>query len=93
MKTREHVFNCNNCKHKYFEKNQLRKESLNIDGHHHTIGGVFVSVLASCAVDRGFEKRSGYSKALRRKSKDWSARNQNNVSGWNNISIRGLLLQ
>ena len=53
-----------------------------------------VSVLCSSAVDREFEPRSGQTKdykigiccfsakhaALRRKSKDWSARNQNNVS-------------
>ena len=69
------------------------------------IGGVMVSVLASSAVDRGFEPRSGQTKdykigmccfsakhaALRRKSKDWLARNQNNVSEWGDISIRGLL--
>jgi hypothetical protein len=55
-----------------------------------------VSVLASSAVDRGFEPRSGQSKdykignccfsakhaALRRKSKDWLTRNQDNVSEW-----------
>ena len=66
-----------------------------------------VSVLASSAVDSGFEPRSGQTKdykigicyfsaklaALRRKSKDWLARNQNNVSGWGNMSIRGLLFQ
>ena len=60
------------------------------------IGGVIISVLASSAVDRGFEPRSGQSKdykignccfsskhaALRRKSKDWLTRNQDNVSGW-----------
>jgi hypothetical protein len=54
------------------------------------------SMLASSAVDRGFEPRSGQTKdyeigiccfsakhaALRRKSKDWLARNQNNVSEW-----------
>jgi hypothetical protein len=28
--------------------------------------------------------------ALRRKSKDWLAHNQNNVSGWSNMSTRGL---
>ena len=53
-----------------------------------------VSVLASSVVDRGFEPRSGQTKdykigiccfsakhaALRRESKDWLARNQNNVS-------------
>ena len=56
-------------------------------------GGVMVSVLASSAVDRGFEPRSGQTKdykigiccfsakhaALKRKSDDWLARNQNNV--------------
>jgi hypothetical protein len=31
--------------------------------------------------------------ALRKKSKDWLARNQDNVSGWSNMSIRGLLPQ
>ena len=58
------------------------------------IGGVMVSVLASSVVDRGFEPRSGQTNdyaigiccfsakqaALGRKSKDWLARNQNNVS-------------
>ena len=66
-----------------------------------------VSVLASSAVDRGFEPRLGQTKhykisiscfstkhaALRRKSKDWLARNQNNVSEWSDMSTRGLLLQ
>jgi hypothetical protein len=31
--------------------------------------------------------------ALRRKIKDWLARNQNNVSEWGDMSIRGLLFQ
>ena len=31
--------------------------------------------------------------ALRSKSKDWLAQNQNNVSEWSNMSIRGLLIQ
>ena len=53
-----------------------------------------VSMLASSVVDHGFEPWSGQTKdykigiccifakhtALRRKRKDWSARNQNNVS-------------
>jgi hypothetical protein len=66
-----------------------------------------VSVFASSVVDRGFEPRTGQTKdytidiccfsakhaALRRKSKDWLARNQNNVSGWSDMSIRGLLFQ
>ena len=71
----------------------------------HRIGAVMVSVLASSAVDRGFEPQSGQTKdykidiccfsakhaALRRKSKDWLARNQNNVSEWSDISTRGLV--
>ena len=66
-----------------------------------------VSVLASSAVDLGFEPRSGQTKdyeigiccfsakhaALRKKSKDWSSRNQNNVSEWSDMSTRGLLFQ
>jgi hypothetical protein len=70
-------------------------------------GGVMVSVLASSAVDSGFESRSSQTKdykigicwfsakhaALRRKSKDWLARNQNNVSEWSDMSTRGLLFQ
>ena len=73
----------------------------------HRIDGVMVSVLASSAVDHGFEPRSGQTKnyeigiccfsakhaALRRKSKDWLDLNQNNVSEWNGISTRGLLFQ
>ena len=73
----------------------------------HRIGCVMVSVLASSVIDRGFEPRSGQTKdykigmccfspkhaALRRKSKDWLARNQNNVFEWSDISIRGLLFQ
>jgi hypothetical protein len=65
------------------------------------------SVLASNAVDRGFEPRSGQTKdydigiccfsakhaALRGKSKDWLARNQKNVSEWSYMSTRGLLFQ
>ena len=66
-----------------------------------------VSMLALIAVDRRFEPRSGQTKdykigircfsakhaALRRKSKDWLARNQNNVSKWSDMSTRGLLFQ
>jgi hypothetical protein len=71
------------------------------------IGGVVVSVLASSAVDRGFEPWSGQTKdykigscclsakhaALRRKSKDWLTRNQKTVSEWSDMSIRRLLIQ
>jgi hypothetical protein len=66
-----------------------------------------VGVLASSAVDCGFEPRSGQTKdyeigiccfsakhaAYRRKSKDWLARNQDNVSEWGNMSIRKLIFQ
>ena len=31
--------------------------------------------------------------ALRRKSKDWLARNQTNISEWSDMSTRGLLFQ
>jgi hypothetical protein len=62
-----------------------------------------VSVLASSTVDRWFESRSDQTKhykigicgfstkyvALRRKSKDWLVRNQNNE--WSDMSTRELL--
>jgi hypothetical protein len=66
-----------------------------------------VNVLASSAVDHGFKPKSGQTKdyaigicsfsakhaALRRKSKDWLARNHDNVSEWGDMSLRGLLFQ
>jgi hypothetical protein len=66
-----------------------------------------VSVLTSSAVDRGFEPQLGQPKdykidiccfstkhtALRRKRKDWLARNQDNVSEWSDMFIRGLWFQ
>jgi len=71
------------------------------------IGGAIASVLASSAVDSGIEPRSGQTKnnkiniccfrarhrTLSGKSKDWLARNQDNVSEWNSMYTRGLLLQ
>ena len=71
------------------------------------IDGIMINMLASSAVDCGFEPWSGQTKdnkigiccfstkhaALRRKSKDWLARNQNNVSKWSDMSIRELLFQ
>ena len=65
------------------------------------------SVLASNVVDCGFEPRSDKTKdykigvccfsykhaALRSKSKDWLAQNQDNVSEWSNMSVHGLLFQ
>jgi hypothetical protein len=70
------------------------------------IGGVLITVLALSAVDRGFEPRlnqntdykigfccfSAKHAALRRKSKDWLAQNQNNVFEWSNMSTPVLLL-
>jgi hypothetical protein len=61
-----------------------------------------VSVLASSVVDHGLEPRldkigiccfSAKHAALRRKSKDWLARNRDNVSEWGDTFIRGLLFQ
>jgi hypothetical protein len=66
-----------------------------------------VSVLVSSAVDRGLESRLSQTKdykigiccfstkhaALRRKNKDWLARNQANVPEWGNVFIRRLLFQ
>jgi hypothetical protein len=71
------------------------------------IGGVMVSMLASCAVNCGFEPQSGQTKdywigiccfsakhtAIRSMSKDWLARNQNNVSEWSDMSTHRLLSQ
>ena len=71
------------------------------------IGGVMVSVLASCVVDRGFEPWTDLTRiykiciccfsakyaTLRKKSKDWLARNRDNVTEWVDMSIRGLLIQ
>ena len=71
------------------------------------IGGVMVSMLTSSVVDRGFEPQSGQTKdyeigiccfsakhaTLSRKSKDWLAQNQNNVSEWSDMSTPGLLYQ
>ena len=64
------------------------------------IGGVMVSVPTSNEVDHKFEPQLAQTKdyaiciccfsakhaALRRKNKDWLARNQNNVSEWSDMS-------
>jgi hypothetical protein len=71
------------------------------------VGDVMVSVLVPSVVDCGFVPRSGQTKdyeigicrfsfkhvELRRKKKDWLARNQNNVSEWSNMSICALLFR
>jgi hypothetical protein len=70
------------------------------------IGVIMVSMIASSAVDRGFKPQTGQTKdyeisiccfstkyaALRRKSKDWLARNQNNVSEWSDNSVNLILM-
>ena len=72
-----------------------------------SIGSAMASVLTSSVVDHGFQPLSGQTKdyaigiccfsanyaALRRKSKNWLARNQDNVSEWGDMSIGGLLFQ
>jgi hypothetical protein len=71
------------------------------------MGGGMVSVLASSAVDLGFEPRSHQTKdyeisicccsakhtTLRRKSKDWLAwyHNQDNVSEWADMTSSSLV--
>jgi hypothetical protein len=62
------------------------------------IGGVMVNMLASSAVHRGFETRSGQTKDYKIgiccfSAKDWLVQNQNNVSEWSNMSTSGLLFQ
>jgi hypothetical protein len=66
-----------------------------------------VNVLASSMVDRGFDPRSYRTKvykigmcvysakhtSIRRKSKDWLTRKQDNVSEGDDLSIHGLLFQ
>ena len=70
-------------------------------------GGVLVRVIASNAVDHGFDPWSGPTKdyksgiccfsakhaTLRRKSKDRLAWNQDNLSEWGDMSLRGLWFQ
>ena len=71
----------------------------------HRIDGVIFGVLASSAVDRGFEPYSGQTKdyeigiccfsaknhALRSKGKDWLSLNQEIVSEWSNKSFFWLI--
>jgi hypothetical protein len=63
-----------------------------------------VSLLVLSSEDHGFDPRSGQTKdfeigiccfsakhtAVRRTSKDWLAQNQDNVSEWDAMSVRGL---
>ena len=84
-------------KRKKYQKNNKNKIKI---GNY--IGSVMVSVLASSVIDCGYELRScqtneyrigiccfsAKNAALRRKRKDWLARNQNNVSEWSDISTQ-----
>ena len=66
-------------------------------------GDVMVSMFTSSVVDRGFERRScqnhwyllilRWGCSITAKSKDYLAPNQDNVSEWSEMSIRGLLFQ
>ena len=87
--------------HHWTLKKDIQNCSIIYENH---ISGVIVSVLSSSVVDGGFEPWSGQTKdfdigiycfsanhaALRRKSKDWLARNQDKVSEWGNMFFRGL---
>jgi hypothetical protein len=78
----------------------LKGEQFNINTPKTNNGSIMVSMLASSAVDHGFRPRSDQTEdfkigiccfsakptALRRKSKDWLARNQNNVPERNDMS-------
>ena len=58
------------------------------------IRGVMVSLLVSTAVDRGFVPRLGQTKDYKISiCCFWLARNQDNVSEWRDMSIRGLFFQ
>ena len=84
-------------------QNSIIRIHVNVQLHENFIGGIIVSVLASSAVDHGFEFQSGQTKeyeigiccfsAKHAASKDWLARNRNNVSEWSHMSTRGLLYQ
>ena len=80
---------------------------MDIFNNYDRIGSVIVSMLTSMMVDRGFESRPGQTndyeigiccfsakhEPLRRDDTYWLARNQDNVSEWGDMSIRGSLLQ
>jgi hypothetical protein len=78
-----------------------------INDVYNRISGVMVCMLTSSAVDHVFEAQSDQTEdykisiccfsakhaALRRMSKDWLDRNQDNVSEWSDMSTFGLLFQ
>ena len=71
----------------------------------HISDGTMISLLTSTVLDRGYNPLSDEIKdhkigicrfsvkqaALRKKSKDWLAQNQGNVSGWSNMFTCGLV--
>ena len=87
---------------------QFHMTSLNVTPLHrfNHIGGVMNSMLTLSSVDCGFQPRSDQTKdnksvivcfsskhaALRRKSKDWLARSQDNVSDLSDMSTSGLYM-
>ena len=58
-----------------------------------TIDAFSLMVFFSTEMSRNLVVCTAEHAALMRKSKDWFARNQNNVSEWSDMSICGLLFQ
>ena len=89
------------------EKDEVIIKDGLIKNYINRIDGVMVSVLDSCAVDHGFEPRSGQTKdyeigiccfsvryaALRRKRQTGWLGIRKNVPKWSDMSTRGLLFQ
>ena len=83
---------------------EFEPQQFNIIIQTNRIGSVMISVLASSVVDCEFEPQTGQTEdykisiccysakhtALRSKSKDWLAQNQDNKSGWTEMSTRRL---
>jgi hypothetical protein len=86
---------------------RISRANLSHSVHPNHIGGVMVNVRTSSKVDRWLEPHSGQTKdyiiciccfsakhaAIRKKSKDWLVRNQDNVSEWGDMSTHRLLFQ
>ena len=97
MKVKEQHFDCCSSSFNYFNVVPLLDP----------VSGVKLSLRTVSAVERGFKLQMGQTKdhkigifcfhakhaVLRRKSNDWLARNQDNVSEWSDISTHGLLFQ
>jgi hypothetical protein len=86
---------------------RISRANLSHSVHPNHIGGVMVNVRTSSKVDRWLEPHSGQTKdyiiciccfsakhaAIRKKSKDWLVRNQDNVWEWGDMSTHRLLFQ